>query len=63
MSGSKLKEHLLKIADGITENTRLEDIYLQLALLADIDESEEQEARGETMLHQEVIERSREWLK
>lgn len=63
METSKLKEHLIHIANGVNENTRLEDIYQQLALLADIDESEEQESRGETIPHQEVVQRSQEWLK
>ena len=63
MEASKLKEHLILIANGVNENTSIEDIYQQLALLADIDESEEQHLRGETVTHQNVIERSKEWLK
>jgi hypothetical protein len=60
---NKLKEHLLDIAGKITDETSLEDIYLQLSLLADIDESEEQEANGETLKHEEVVSKSGEWLK
>ena len=63
METSKLKEHLMHIASTVNENTRLEDIYQQLALLADIDESEEQEGRGEIIPHQEAVQRSKEWLK
>lgn len=43
MSSEKLKEYLLQIADNVQESTKLDDIYDQLALLADIEESEEQE--------------------
>jgi predicted transcriptional regulator len=60
---NKLKEHLLEIASKVTDETSLEDIYLQLALLADIDESEEQETKGEILSHEEVIAKSEQWLK
>jgi hypothetical protein len=63
METSKLKEHLIHIASKVDENTRLEDIYEQLALLADIEESEDQEARGETISHEDVVKHSGEWLK
>jgi hypothetical protein len=35
----KLKAYLNQIADRLTENSTLEDLYEQLSLLADIDES------------------------
>ncbi len=60
---SKLKEHLIQIADGLTPESTLEDVYEQLSLLADIAESEEQEARGETLTQAEVEAKSKEWLK
>ncbi len=60
---NKLKEHLIEIANKVTDQTSLEDIYLQLALLTDIDESEEQEAKGEVLSHDEVKEKSEQWLK
>lgn len=41
MSSEKLKEHLLQIADNVKHETRLNDVYEQLALLEDIDEAEE----------------------
>ncbi len=63
MSSEKLKEYLHQMADQVKEGTKLEDIYNQLALLADIDESEGQVERGETISHEEVIARSKEWLK
>ncbi|HEY5826357.1 MAG TPA: hypothetical protein VIT44_18435 [Cyclobacteriaceae bacterium] len=63
MSTEKLKEYLHQVADQVKEGTRLEDIYDQLALLADIDESEAQVERGETISHEEVIAKSKEWLK
>lgn len=63
MQGSQLKENLLRIAEQINEKTQLEDIYLQLALLEDIDKSEEDEKQGHTLTHQQVAEQSLEWLK
>jgi len=63
MTSEKIKEYLLQIADNVKEGTRLEDIYEQLALLEDIDESEQQEKAGEVLSHEEVVSRSRQWLK
>ncbi len=60
---SKLKEHLVQIADRITPESTLEDVYEELSLLADIEESEEQEQKGETLTQKEVEEKSKEWLK
>ncbi|MBX2968117.1 MAG: hypothetical protein KF803_01995 [Cyclobacteriaceae bacterium] len=60
---NKLKEHLLKIANKVTDNTSLEDVYQQLSLLADIEESEKEEAAGQTLTHEEVVSKSGEWLK
>jgi len=63
MTSEKIKEYLLQIAGNVNKETRLDDIYEQLALLNDIDESEEEEKRGEVLSHQEVISRSNQWLK
>lgn len=63
MQGSQLKENLLRIAEQINEKTQLEDIYLQLALLEDIDKSEEDEKQGHVLTHQQVAEQALEWLK
>ncbi len=60
---SKLKEHLVQIADRITPESTLEDVYEQLSLLVDIEESEEQEMNGETLTQKEVEEKSKGWLK
>ena len=60
---SKLKEHLVQIADRITPESKLEDVYEQLSLLADIEESEEQEQKGDTLTQKEVEQKSKEWLK
>ena len=59
----KLKEHLIQIAGRLTKDSTLEDVYDQLSLLADIEESEEQFENGETITHAEAIEESKEWLK
>jgi hypothetical protein len=63
MSSEKLKEHLLQIAGDVKEDTRLDDIYDQLALLVDIEESEEQVMRGDFISQQEVEAKSKKWLK
>lgn len=60
---SRLKEHLIHIADRITPESTLEDVYEQLALLADIEESEEQEHKGETLTQEEVEQKAKEWLR
>lgn len=63
MTSEKIKEYLLQIAGNVNKKTRLDDIYDQLALLNDIDESEEEENRGEVISHHEVVARSNQWLK
>jgi hypothetical protein len=63
MKPEKIKEYLKQIAENVTPETRLEDIYEQLALLSDIDESEEQEQKGEILTQAQVEEKSKEWLK
>ncbi|WP_234364218.1 hypothetical protein [Lunatibacter salilacus] len=63
MKSVKLKAYLNQIADRLTEDSTLEDVYEQLSLLADIDESEEQVEKGEILTQKEVEERSKEWLR
>ena len=63
MSSEKLKEYLHLVAEQVKEETSLEDVYDQLALLADIDESEQEVKRGDVVSHEEVISKSKEWLK
>ncbi len=63
MKEVKLKEYLNQIADRLTKDSTLEDVYEQLSLLADIDDSEEQVEKGEVLSQKEVEERSKEWLK
>jgi hypothetical protein len=55
MDSERLKEYLLHVAKNIKPNTQLDDVYDQLALLADIDESEEQEKMEIVVSHEEVI--------
>lgn len=62
MQSQQLKESLYKIADQITDSTTLEDIYKELALLADIEESEAQKAKGEVYT-QTVEKMAKQWLK
>ncbi|MCI0751709.1 MAG: hypothetical protein L0Y35_07715 [Flammeovirgaceae bacterium] len=63
MDSEKLKNYLIQLAGQVTQETKLEDIYQQLALLEDIDQSEIEESKGEVLPHQEVIRKSKEWLK
>ena len=54
MTKVQLKESLIHIAENITEETSLEDVFDELALLSDIEESEQQELHGETFTQEEV---------
>ena len=58
-----LKKYLIQIADKLTPESTLEDVYEQLSLLSDIDESEQQEKNGETLSQKEVQTISQEWLR
>jgi len=60
---SKLKEHLIQIADKLTSESILEDVYEQLSLLSDIEISEKQERAGEVLTQHKVERESKEWLK
>jgi len=57
-----LKKYLIQIANKLTPESTLEDVYEQLSLLSDIDESEKQEKKGEVLTQKEVQAKSREWL-
>ncbi len=63
MKEAKLKKYLIHIAEKLTPESTLEDVYEQLALLSDIDESEKQEKKGDTLTQKEVQTISREWLR
>jgi hypothetical protein len=58
-----LKKYLIQIAEKLTPESTLEDVYEQLFLLSDIDESEQQEKNGETLSQKDVQTMSREWLR
>ncbi len=63
MKDVTLKKYLIQIADNLTPESTLEDIYEQLSLLSDIEESEQEEKRGEVLTQKEVQISSREWLR
>ncbi len=63
MSGTKIKQSLLEIANRVNSSTTIEDVYEQLALLADIEKSEEQEKQGKVFTHKEVVKKAKKWLK
>ena len=54
MKKAKLKGYLNQIAERLTKNSMLEDVYQQLSLLSDIEGSEEQVKNGETLTQTEV---------
>jgi len=58
-----LKKYLIQIAEKLTPESTLEDVYEQLSLLSDIDESEQQEKNGETLSQKDVQTMSKEWLR
>jgi hypothetical protein len=58
-----LKKYLIQIAEKLTPESTLEDVYEQLSLLSDIDESEQQEKNGETLSQKDVQTMYREWLR
>jgi hypothetical protein len=58
-----LKKYLIQIAEKLTAESTLEDVYEQLSLLSDIDESEQQEKNGETLSQKDVQTMSKEWLR
>jgi len=60
---TKLKDHLKQIADKLTAESTLEDVYEQLSLLSDIEISELQEKAGDVLTQQEVEIESKEWVR
>jgi hypothetical protein len=63
MTKIQLKESLLHIAEQVDDTTSLEDIFKELSLLSDIEESERQEKAGETLSQGEVEKLSKQWVK
>lgn len=63
MKDPVLKKYLIQIAERLTPESTLEDVYDQLSLLADIDEAELEEEKGEVLTHEDVIDKSQEWLR
>lgn len=63
MTAIKIKQSLLEIASRVKPGTTIEEVYEQLALLADIEKSEEQEKQGKVFTHSEVAKKAKKWLK
>lgn len=59
----KLKEHLQTIAGQLTADSTIEDVYEQLALLTDIEQSEKDERDNQLYTTPEVKEHLNRWLK
>ena len=58
-----LKKHLYKIADKVTENTTIEDIFEQFQMLIDIIESEKQIKDNLVFSHEKIRQLASTWLK
>lgn len=63
MTASRIKQSLLEIANRIKSTTTIEDVYEQLALLSDIEKSEQQELEGKVFSQKEVEKKAKKWLK
>jgi hypothetical protein len=63
LTTSKIKNSLLEIASKVNRNTTIEEVYEHLALLNDIEKSEEQEKEGNTLSHNSVKNKAKKWLK
>jgi hypothetical protein len=62
MSGLALKQHLLRIAAQINEQTTLMDVYLLLAMLEDVEQAEAEISRDEVISNEQLKQQSRAWL-
>lgn len=58
-----LKEHLNRIAAQLTPDSTLEDVYEQLALLVDVEKSEDDERKNQLFSNEEVKSKLDQWLK
>ena len=54
MGSIKIKQSLIEIANRVKPTTTLEEVYEQIALLSDIEKSEEQEKLGKVFTHAEL---------
>jgi hypothetical protein len=62
MKAIVLKNHLLEIADKITEKTTVEDVLEQFKMLLDIEEAEWQVENGVVFSHKYVKKEADKWL-
>lgn len=60
--GEKLKAYLHQIADSVDAETILQEVYHRLALLTDIEASEQAIKNGEILDNDVVFKNAREWL-
>ena len=63
MEALVLKNHLYNIAEKITENTTIEDIFEQFQMLIDIIESEKQIKDNLVFSHKDVQKEASTWLR
>ena len=63
METIQLKTYLTEITDNVTEQTTVEEVFNQLKLLLDIEQSEWQEKEGLVYSHEDVKLEAEQWLK
>jgi len=63
MTTTTIKNSLLEIASKVNRSTTIEEVYEHLALLNDIEKSEEQEKKGKVLSHNTVKNKAKKWLK
>lgn len=63
LKGEELKTYLQMLIEKIDEQTTVEDIFKQIAMLEDIYISKQQIARGEGIPQKELEKQSKLWIK
>ena len=58
-----LQDYLLNIAQKVTEETTVEDIFEQFQMLLDIEESEQQIENGLVYTQEQIKQEANVWLK
>ena len=58
-----LQDYLLNIAQKVTEETTVENIFEQFQMLLDIEEAEQQIENGLVYTHEQIKQEANEWLK
>ncbi|MEL6590268.1 MAG: hypothetical protein AAFQ87_05185 [Bacteroidota bacterium] len=63
LKGQELKSYLKRLIDKIDDQTTVEDIFKQIALLEDVYTAETQITQGEFISQEDLEKRSQLWIK